>query len=139
MDGQFAARPRREHHQAHDALAVHRFTILLDEDFAREPAGGFHEHGSGPGVNALAVEDRQLFRQRGPAGGKFSRAHRLVHHHYLRDKARAIEFYSFRAAAICACSRASRSLAALWPERLSLVWKAATSMSRARSRPGRTG
>src|SRR5437899_12759104 len=102
MDGQFAARPRREHHQAHDALAVHRFTILLDEDFAREPAGGFHEHGSGPGVNALAVEDRQLFRQRGPAGGKFSSALRLVHHSYLLDKARAIVLLSYRSSYISA-------------------------------------
>jgi hypothetical protein len=35
-----------------------------------------------------------------------------VHHHYLRRRARAIEFYSLLAAAICATSRSFSSFAA---------------------------
>ncbi len=38
-----------------------------------------------------------------------------------------------------AMRRSLNSLAGLWPAFLSLIWKAATSMRRARSRPGRTG
>ena len=40
---------------------------------------------------------------------------------------------------ICAMRRWFNSCAAFWPDIFNLIWNAATSMSRARSRPGRTG
>src|SRR5438552_17136364 len=37
---QFAARPGRQHHQAHDAFAIHLLAVLLDVNVALEPKIG---------------------------------------------------------------------------------------------------
>jgi len=61
----FAAGAGREHHQAHDALAVDGLAVLLHEDIAGETVGGFHEHRRGPGMNAELVGDQKfLLHQR---------------------------------------------------------------------------
>src|SRR5688572_16341647 len=55
-DEQFAARASRQHHQAHDALAVDLLTVLLDEDIALEAVGRLDEHGGGPGMDSEFVD-----------------------------------------------------------------------------------
>lgn len=63
MDGEFAARAGGQHHQAHDAFAVHLLAILLDEDIAGEPVCSLDEHGGGPGVDAQLVHDGEFLGQ----------------------------------------------------------------------------
>ena len=62
MNGEFAAGPGGEHHQAHDAFAVHLFTIFLDENLAIKAIGGLDEQSGGTGVNAEFVRDLKMFR-----------------------------------------------------------------------------
>ena len=50
-----------QHHQAHDALAVHFLAVLFDEDIRLETIRRFDELRGGPGVDAEFVEDREFF------------------------------------------------------------------------------
>jgi hypothetical protein len=61
VNGQSAARTGGEHHETHDAFAVHFFAILLDEDVAGKTVGGFDEHGSRTGVDSQFVGDNEVF------------------------------------------------------------------------------
>jgi len=56
-----------EHHQAHDALSIHFFTVFLHEDFGLETVRRFDELCGGPGVDAEFVEDREFFLNHGEA------------------------------------------------------------------------
>src|SRR5438046_10423183 len=60
MNGQFAARTGGEHHQAHDAFAVHFLTVLFHRNLALVAIGSFDKQRRRPGVNAQFVDDRQL-------------------------------------------------------------------------------
>src|SRR5437868_9346433 len=62
MNQQPAPGPRRQHHQAHDALAIDLLAILLDKDFAVKPVCGLHEQGGGSGMDALPVQHDKFFR-----------------------------------------------------------------------------
>ena len=76
MHANFAARAGSEHHQAHDALSVHRLTVFLHEHFTLEAIGRFHEHGGGTGVDAKLVgHDHFLFEFCSGVARLFRRAH----------------------------------------------------------------
>src|SRR6185437_13129363 len=77
VDGQFAAGTRGEHHQAHDAFAVHLFAILLDEDVATETVGDLDEHRGGTRVDAQLVGNKKLFSHQRSALRHFLCAHVL--------------------------------------------------------------
>ena len=57
---QFRALARGQHHQAHDAFAVHFFAFLLHPDFASIPAGDADKHGGGPRMQPKAIHDRDF-------------------------------------------------------------------------------
>src|SRR5438552_1618825 len=59
-DDQRRSALRREHHDAHDALPVHREIVLLDRDRALEAAGQLDELRRGPRVHAERVDDLRL-------------------------------------------------------------------------------
>ena len=61
VDGQSAAGPGGQHHQAHDALAVDGFAVLFHEDVSLEAIGGLDKHCRWPGVDAQLVLNRQFF------------------------------------------------------------------------------
>src|SRR5947209_1569261 len=55
--------PRRQHHEAHDALAVDAFAILFDPHVATKAAADFYEHGGGARMEAEAVLDGQFLAE----------------------------------------------------------------------------
>ena len=60
-DGDDGAVACRQHHQSHDALAIHFFAVFFHEDIRLEPIRGFDELRGGTSVNAEFVEDGELF------------------------------------------------------------------------------
>ena len=48
----------REHHHAHDALAVHLEAVLLEQDVRREARRELHDLGRGTRVDSVRVHDR---------------------------------------------------------------------------------
>jgi hypothetical protein len=58
--GNAASRPGGEHHQTHDAFAIHGFAILFDKDVAPKPIGHFHEHGGGTRVDSQFIQDHKV-------------------------------------------------------------------------------
>ena len=117
-----------QHHQSHDALAVDLLTVLFHPDFRLVAVGNLDETRRRPGVHPQLVEDDEVFaallsRNVGVAvgGGAAEEAHRA----FLR------------------CIRLTRrwlnSSELCWPWLLSFWSSAATSTSRAMSRPGPDG
>src|SRR5438874_6263058 len=66
VNRQLAAGTRRQHHQTHDAFAIHLFAILLHENVATEPVGCLDEERCGSSVNAQFVGDMKIFCHYGP-------------------------------------------------------------------------
>src|SRR6185437_15306496 len=67
VDEDGRARAGAQHHQPHDRAARHRGAVARDLYLGIEALGGAHKAGRRPGVQALAIHDGQLLRQR-PAG-----------------------------------------------------------------------
>src|SRR2546423_13115416 len=57
---QFRSLPRRQHHQAHDALAIYLFTLLFHPHLGPKPTRHFDEKGSRPGMQTEPVHDRDF-------------------------------------------------------------------------------
>ena len=76
VNADFAAGAGGQHHQAHDALAVDRLAVLLDEHFAVKEVGRLDEQGGGPGVDAQLVHhDQFLFDLGGGVSRLVCRTH----------------------------------------------------------------
>jgi hypothetical protein len=92
IDGDFAAGPGGQHHQAHNAFAVHLLAVLFHEDVATKAIGGFDKHGGGPGMNAQLVRDLKIFGHYSTAIGYHLRAHSVFDYKYPKKPGCATEF-----------------------------------------------
>jgi len=70
---QFAPRPGREHHQAHDAFAIDPLAVLFHKNVALKAVGRLDKHRCGPGVNAEFVPNHQLAGDGGVFVGRLLR------------------------------------------------------------------
>jgi hypothetical protein len=61
VQNQPAARPRGQHHQAHDAFPVHLLAVFLHENVARELIRSPHEERGRTSMNPQFVDYNQLF------------------------------------------------------------------------------
>src|SRR5213082_55090 len=71
---QFRSLSSRQHHQAHDALAIYFFTLFFHPHFGPKPTCHFDEKRGGPGMQTEPVHDRDFLLGflRGSAGTSFS-------------------------------------------------------------------
>src|SRR5262245_57696784 len=73
LDADPAARCGRQHHQAHNALAIDALAVLLDKDLALEPAHRADKQRSRTGVDTLSVEDGEFPYDVGEEHGAWNR------------------------------------------------------------------
>src|SRR5438477_7500191 len=71
---QFRSLARRQHHQAHDTLAIYFFTLLFHPRLGAKPTRHLNEKSGGPRVQTEPVRDSDLLLGflRGGAGASFS-------------------------------------------------------------------